>query len=92
MKKRIIAWLAVSLFLAGFLSLFASSHPDGFAKAGEKAGYIERAEVLLAAPMPGYSIPGIGSWLSSSIAGIVGVLVTFAVFVLIGRRLGRKSK
>ncbi|HZG88396.1 PDGLE domain-containing protein [Paenibacillus sp.] len=91
MKKRVLAWLAVSFVLAGVVSLFASSHPDGFEKAGEETGYIEGATSVLASPLPDYTVPGIDSWLSASLAGVVGVALTFAAFWGLGRVLARRS-
>jgi cobalt/nickel transport protein len=86
MKKQIVSWLAVSLVIGGFISLFASSSPDGFEKAGEEVGYIEHASAsVIPSPMPDYAIPGLESWVSSSLAGLVGVALTFAVFLVIGK-------
>ncbi|TDF97506.1 PDGLE domain-containing protein [Paenibacillus piri] len=92
MNKQVISWLIVSLIIGGFISLFASSSPDGFEKAGEEIGYIEHATASkIASPMPDYTIPGIDSWLSSSMAGLAGVALTFVLFLLLGKFLaGRK--
>lgn len=92
MKRNVIWWLAASVVIAGFISLFASSHPDGFEKSGEETGYIETATSVLASPLPDYTVPGLDSWLSSSIAGIVGVALTFGVFMAFSRFLTRKSE
>lgn len=93
MKKQIISWFIVSLVIGGFISLLASSHPDGFEKAGEETGYIEHAaDNLFSSPMPDYVIPGIESWFSSSLAGLLGVAITFGFFLLLGKVVtGRKQ-
>ena len=93
MNKRIIGWLIASLIIGGFISLFASSSPDGFEKAGEEIGYIEHATASkLSSPMPDYTIPGIDSWLSSSLAGLTGVVLTFAIFLLLGKFLAGRNR
>jgi cobalt/nickel transport protein len=88
--KAIRSWLFISLFVAGIISLFASSHPDGYEKAGEELGFIEKATTFFNAPFPDYQVPGISHALSGSLAGIVGVIVTFIIFLVIGKLIGRK--
>jgi len=90
-NRKIAWWLAASLVVAGGVSLLASSHPDGFEKAGEETGYTEKATSLLSSPLPDYTVPGVDSWLSSSLAGIVGVALTFGAFMALSRVLSRKS-
>lgn len=91
MKKRILGWIFVSLFIGGAVSLLASSHPDGYEKAGEEMGIMDRATSFFRSPLPDYSIPGIDSWLSSSLAGIVGVMITFFVFLFLGKIVGKRK-
>lgn len=90
MKRRIFLWIAVSLFIGGAISLLASEYPDGYEKAGAEMGFIDRATSYLHSPFPDYSIPGVGSWLSSSLAGIVGVTITFLIFLTLGKMVGKQ--
>lgn len=90
MSRTVWIWMAVSLIFAGIVSKFASSHPDGFEKAGEETGFIESATHIMSSPFPDYSIPGLPSWLSGSLAGILGVLITFGAFMLLGKLFSRK--
>jgi cobalt/nickel transport protein len=92
MRRNIIWWLVASVVIAGFISIFASSLPDGFEKAGEETGYIETATSVLASPLPDYAVPGMESWVSTSIAGIVGVGLTFVVFMALSRLLARRAE
>jgi hypothetical protein len=89
--KAIKVWLLFSLFIAGFLSLFASAHPDGYEKAGEELGFIEKATSFIHAPFPDYQVPGINQAFSGSLAGIIGVILTFVIFMGIGKVLGKKD-
>lgn len=91
-KKRIFQWLVISLIIAGAVSLLASEHPDGYEKAGETLGYIDRAAAYLHSPFPDYSIPGVKSWLSTSLSGIIGVVLTFIVFLLLGKIAGKRHR
>ncbi|ETI70069.1 PDGLE domain-containing protein [Neobacillus vireti] len=90
MKKRLVFWIAVSLFIAGAVSLLASNHPDGYEKAGEQLGFIDRATTYLHSPLPDYAIPGVHSWLSTSLSGILGVAITFVLFLLLGKMAGKR--
>lgn len=90
MKKRLFLWIVVSLFIAGPVSLLASTHPDGYEKAGEQLGFIERATSYLHSPLPDYAVPGVHSWLSTSLAGILGVAITFVLFLLLGKMAGKR--
>ncbi|MBD0385422.1 MAG: energy-coupling factor ABC transporter permease [Nostoc sp. C3-bin3] len=72
----------VAIFLiAGVLSLFASAWPDGLEKVAENAGFIDLAEkvrVSVPTPLADYGIEGLGP-IGTSIAGLVGAAVCFAV-------------
>lgn len=92
MKRQIQIWLIASLLIAGFLSLFASSHPDGYEKAGEELGFIDQGTSFFSAPIPDYALGGSESWVSSSLAGIIGVLITFGVFYLVGKVTGKNNR
>ena len=72
----------VAIFLiAGVLSLFASAWPDGLEKVAENVGFIDLAEkvrVSVQTPLADYGIEGLGP-IGTSIAGLVGAAVCFAV-------------
>ncbi|MGJ7919385.1 PDGLE domain-containing protein [Neobacillus sp. LXY-4] len=91
MMKPVKIWMIISLIVAGVFSLFASSLPDGYEKAGEQLGYIEKATTFFRAPFPDYQLPGMSGGLSGSISGVLGVLLTFLIFIGIGSLLGKKK-
>ncbi|MFZ7943876.1 PDGLE domain-containing protein [Neobacillus sp. 19] len=91
MKKRIYLWIIISLVIAGAVSLLASGHPDGYEKTGEQLGFIDRATSYLQSPLPDYAVPGMHTWLSSSLAGIIGVALTFLFFLMIGKLAGKRK-
>lgn len=72
----------VTIFLiAGVLSLFASAWPDGLEKVAENTGFIDLASkvrVIVPTPLADYGIEGLGP-IGTSIAGLVGATVCFAV-------------
>ena len=87
--------LLVALLLAGVVSNFASGHPDGLDSVAREGctfdadGNItggtcmaqrEREHQLGGSPLADYGIRGLGDGpLSTGLAGVLGVLVTFAV-------------
>ncbi len=79
-KKDVIIGLAITLVLAGIISIFASSWPDGLEKVAEKLGFMEKSEFkpALTSPIPDYTMPGVkNEKLATSVAGIIGTLAVF---------------
>jgi hypothetical protein len=77
----IAAGLLVAFALAFFVSPEASSKPDGLNKVAIEEGFADQEEVhaLEDAPTAGYTVEGVGNErLSTGLAGIIGVAVTFA--------------
>jgi cobalt/nickel transport system permease protein len=95
----IVAGLAVALVLAFAVSPFASSSPDGLEKVAADEGIAQHAQEhhLADGPLADYGVSGVSDErLSTGLAGIIGVLVTFGVgfgvfFLLRGRRLERSG-
>lgn len=85
------AGILACLLIAGLLSPFASSQPDGLEKAVAEMGIEESDDTAgPAAPLPDYSVPGIErEGLSTGLAGAIGVAATFALAYGLAR-LGRR--
>jgi cobalt/nickel transport protein len=91
-KTFLISGFIASLFLAGVVSFYASSHPDGLEKVAEDIGFIEEntnSDGVLA----DYGVKGVeNERLSVGAAGVIGVIATGAVstgiFFLIRRKPG----
>lgn len=84
MKKFKI--IIVSLILAGLIAPFASSSPDGLEKVAEEQGFIERAASFLTGLIPDYEVSFIGNeYLAVGLAGVIGVLIVFAVVYGLGK-------
>ena len=94
MDRYIYFGLLVCLLVAGGLSLFASPDPDGLERVAEDKGFIEHGEVeqVMASPFPDYAVSGIGSeTLSGSLAGLIGVVIAFALAFFLGKALSKKA-
>lgn len=92
----LLAGLLVALVLAGLVSGFASSSPDGLEKVAEEKGFAKTAEdtALADGPLADYSVSGVeNERLSTGLAGVLGVGITFAfglgLFALVRR--GRQA-
>ena len=97
-KKFLIAGFAVSLFIAGFASYYASSSPDGLEKVAEDIGFIETAKENTNADttLADYGVKGVDNErLSTGTAGVIGVLATAGVstglFLVLRRRSGAEK-
>jgi hypothetical protein len=93
----LLAGLLVSLVLAGLVSGFASSSPDGLEKVAEDQGFSSAARdsTLADGPLADYDVAGVeNERLSTGLAGVLGVGVTFAfglgLFALVRR--GRSAE
>jgi cobalt/nickel transport protein len=79
-RKDIIIGLIVALFLAGLISIFASSSPDGLEKVAENLGFLEKGEgtPVVKSPVPNYAMPGVkNEKIATSVGGILGTLFVF---------------
>jgi cobalt/nickel transport system permease protein len=79
----------IALGLALFVSPLASRWPDGLERVAETLGFAAwTAPPVLAAPLPGYEVPGIHwSVLATSVAGAVGTVVAFVLAWVLARAL-----
>ncbi|MEV1146200.1 PDGLE domain-containing protein [Micromonospora sp. NPDC049799] len=98
MKKRswgfVVGGLLVALLLAGVMSNFASSDPDGLDSSLLKGCTVDadgtitggtcpaqrEEEHEVGGPLAGYGVSGVDNdFLSTGLSGVLGVLLTFAV-------------
>jgi cobalt/nickel transport system permease protein len=87
--------LVVALGLALFVAPFACSWPDGLEKVATTLGFESRAaeKPLLAAPVPDYALPGIGSpAVATALAGALGTILVFGLSWLLARSLTTKRE
>jgi hypothetical protein len=78
----ITAGLAVAFALAFFVSPQASSSPDGLERVATDEGFIDTAEdsAVAGSALADYAVRGVdGERISTGLAGIIGVAVTFAL-------------
>lgn len=79
----------LALGLALFVAPFASPWPDGLERVAEMLGFAHRAgDPHLAAPIPDYALPGIGSpAAATALAGAIGALLVLALSIGLARVL-----
>jgi cobalt/nickel transport protein len=94
-KSFLISGFITSLFLAGVVSFYASSNPDGLEKVAEDIGFIETAEdhTYAEGALADYGVKGVENpRLSTGLAGVIGVVATGVVstgiFMLVRRKSG----
>ena len=78
----VVVGLAVSLVLAGGVSYYASSHPDGLEKVAGDVGFLDTAKdsAVEDSPLAGYGVAGVeNERISGGLAGIIGVASTAAI-------------
>lgn len=92
-KKFYISGLVATLFLAGVVSFYASSSPDGLEKVADKIGFLDTAKdpATAGSALADYGVKGVeNERLSVGLAGVAGVAATGAVagglFYLLARR------
>ena len=93
----IIVGFAVSLALAGGVSYYASSHPDGLEKVAGDVGFLDSAKesAVKDSPLAEYGVAGVeNERLSGGLAGVIGVASTAAISfgIFYGMRRFNKSK
>jgi cobalt/nickel transport protein len=93
-SKVIVVGFVLSLFLAGVVSNYASSSPDGLEKVAEDIGFLENAKEHTNSDglLADYGVKGVeNERLSTGAAGVIGVLATAGVSTGLFLVLRRKS-
>jgi cobalt/nickel transport system permease protein/cobalt/nickel transport protein len=94
----VAAGLLVAVLLAVAVSPFASSSPDGLERVAADKGFLDTAtdSAVAGGPLADYRTSGVDNdKLSTGLAGLIGVLVTFVVgfgLFLAMRGLGRRNR
>ena len=91
MKRYIKALILILACLAVLIPL-ASSDPDGLEKVAETLG-IEEAESTPTGLMPDYTVSAIeNSYLSTLVAGVLGVFVVLGATLVLGKTITKPNK
>ncbi|MFI1969702.1 cobalt ABC transporter permease [Streptomyces cinnamoneus] len=97
-RRVLAAGLVAALALAGFVSYYASTSPDGLEKVAHDKGIDSKEEEHAAkdSPLADYQVKDVGDErLSGGLAGVIGVGATLAVgtgvFVVLRRRRDRAA-
>lgn len=91
-KKFVAIGLIISAVVAGVISYFASSHPDGLEKVSGDKGLDANVVTSPASNsfLADYGIDGIAN--STGIAGLIGVLITALVGYALIKWVSKPSK
>ncbi len=86
-RRPVAAALGVTVLLAGVVSSFASSSPDGLERVAGDHGFLDRARasVSAASPLGDYAVAGLDGAVSVGLAGLAGVAATVALGWLVSR-------
>lgn len=94
-NKFLLAGILISLAIAGVLSYYASSSPDGLEKVAEEEGFLDTAKESInsGTPLADYGVSGIeNERLSVGLSGLIGVIATLLVAGLLFKVLAKKGK
>ncbi len=94
-KKFYLGGLVVSLVLAGFVSFYASSNPDGLEKVAGDIGFIETAKdpATSGSALADYGVAGLENERASvGVAGVIGVAATGVIATGLFMYLGKRKK
>jgi len=81
-RALVIVGLVLAVVLAGGVSYYASSAPDGLNKVAAEQGFdkSEKDHATDGSPFAGYETAGVDNgFFSGSLAGVAGVVLTFLV-------------
>jgi cobalt/nickel transport system permease protein len=82
-----------ALFLAGIFSPFASAFPDGLEAVAHRFNFLSESPSLFPHPFVDYSVTFIANpILSTSIAGLIGISMTFLFSLSVGKGLLPQNK
>lgn len=94
LKRFYVGFFIAAAVLAGGVSYYASSHPDGLEKVAEDKGFLETAKnsAVANSPLADYGVSGIDNErLSVGLSGLIGIVVTAFVGIILFNILKKKS-
>ena len=84
--------ILLSILIVVLAAFFASANPDGLEKVAESLGFIDRG-VERSSVMTDYSCPFVSQGgVSTALAGILGIFITFGLFWGIGYVFAAKTR
>lgn len=88
-----VVLLVAALLVAGVLSYYASTSPDGLMHVADTTGIAssQKAHATDGSPLAGYGVSGLDHRLGKGIAGVVGVLVCLGLGLGLGRLVRRPA-
>jgi hypothetical protein len=90
-RRGWLAGLAIAAVVVIVLAPLASADPDGLERVATDQGFADRAEDPPFTVIADYVFPGLDGPAATIAAGLLGVVVVFAVIWLVGRLLVRRS-
>jgi cobalt/nickel transport system permease protein len=84
--------LAIAALIVILLVPLASGDPDGLERVAGDQGFLGNARAALFSIIPDYTVPGVDGNLSTILAGLIGVVLVFAIMLLVGRILARRKR
>ena len=93
-RTLVLSGLLVALVLAGVVSVYASSHPDGLEYVAGRTGFLDTADDHAAGdrPFADYATKGVDdARLSGGLAGVVGTVVVLVIAGGIGFAVRRRG-
>ena len=98
LRRLLLAGLLLSALVAGVLSSYASTRPDGLTQAARSLGFsgTARDSATAGSPLAGYTVSGVGDpRVAGGLAGLLGIAVTALVMgglvLLLRRRSSRRE-
>lgn len=86
-----VAGIAIAALVVVILAPLASSDPDGLERVAEDQGFIGLAENFFSGLLGDYAVPGVdNAWLSTVLAGLLGVAIVLGVVLVLGRLVARR--
>jgi len=87
-----MAGLGVAALVVIVLVPLASGDPDGLNRVAIDLGFIDREQDPPFEIIPGYEVPFLDGSASTIAAGLIGVVIVFALVMVIGRLLARRNR
>lgn len=94
----LVIGLVAALLVAGVISFYASSQPDGLEYTAAQQGFLDSAQdsATSGSPLADYGVSGVADErLSVGLAGIIGVvvvLVVMSLLVMVVKRRGARAE